>query len=149
MTSFLYYKYHCGVHFTHLFFIWFQLSSTLFSKLFIKLWFCGQKCIISHIVLSNPPHPPIQINIKAPLNHKPLIIIYLVTYDFLILLVTKLYMFNGIVSSPPLAGDTFFPNKLKKKYAISYHWCMCTFFLYFKRGEETFNYKFSYLLSPI
>lgn len=36
------------------------------------------------------------MNRKLTFNHKPLIIIYLVTFDFLILLVTKLYMVNGI-----------------------------------------------------
>lgn len=81
--------------------IWFQVPSTLVSKLFIKLWFCGRKCIIPHTVLwiissLNPSLSPILMNRKLTFNHKPLIIIYLVTFDFLILLVTKLYMVNGI-----------------------------------------------------
>lgn len=81
--------------------IWFKVPSTLVSKLFKKLWFCGRKCIIPHTVLwiissLNPSLSPILINRELTFNHKPLIIIYLVTYDFLILLVTKLYMVNGI-----------------------------------------------------
>lgn len=81
--------------------IWFQVPSTLVSKLFIKLWFFGRKCIIPHTVLwiissLNPSLSPILMNRKLTFNHKPLIIIYLVTFDFLILLVTKLYMVNGI-----------------------------------------------------